>query len=76
MGQITQRNRGGTCLNLRQNDKEKKVPKNGIFEKTPTFGYQSQTLKPLWINTSNKSLDAKRPIIGGRLCITPYKDGA
>ena len=51
------------------------VYKSGTFEKTPDFVHHTQSLKCLWIGDSNKLLDAKRPIIGGRLCITPYKRG-
>jgi len=49
--------------------------KSGTFEKTPDFVRHTQSLKCLWIGDSNKLLDAKRTIIGGRLCITPYKSG-
>jgi len=59
---------------LRNN--RKKVQESGTFKKNLDFLHQTQTLKPLPIGQGNKSLGAKCPFIGGRLCTTPYKNGA
>jgi hypothetical protein len=59
---------------LRNN--RKKVQESGTFKKKPDFLHQTRSLKPLPIGQGNKSLGAKRPIIGGSLCTTPYKNGA